>query len=67
MKLVNNLVVAANMASAFEALVIGAKAGHDADTMVQVLNASTGRSFASTDMVPRSVLTGRFDFGATLP
>ncbi len=66
MKLVNNLVVAANMASAFEALVIGAKAGLDADTMVQVLNASTGRSFVSTDMVPRSVLTGCFDFGATI-
>lgn len=66
MKLVNNLVVAANMASAFEALVMGAKAGLDADTMVQVLNASTGRSFVSTDMAPRNVLTGRFDFGATI-
>lgn len=66
MKLVNNLVVAANMAAVFEALVLGAKGGLDADMMVGILNASTGRSMVSTDMVPRSVLTGRFDFGATI-
>lgn len=66
MKLVNNLVAAANMASTFEALVMGASAGLDADAMAGVLNASTGRSMVSAEMVPRSVLTGRFDFGATI-
>jgi 3-hydroxyisobutyrate dehydrogenase-like beta-hydroxyacid dehydrogenase len=66
MKLVNNLVVAANMASLFEALVLGAKAGLDADSMVAVLNASTGRSMVSAEIVPRSVLTGTFDFGASV-
>ena len=66
MKLVNNLVIAANMASTFEALVLGAKAGLDADAMVAVLNASTGRSLVTTDIVPRSVLTRSFDFGATI-
>jgi 3-hydroxyisobutyrate dehydrogenase-like beta-hydroxyacid dehydrogenase len=54
MKLVNNLLIATNLAAAFEALVMGAKAGLDADLMVDVLNASTGRS-----------LPGTFDFGAT--
>lgn len=66
MKLVNNLVVAANMASLFEALVLGVKGGLDAGMMTDVLNASTGRSMASTDMLPRSVLTGTFDFGAAI-
>lgn len=64
MKLVNNLLIAHNMAGAFEALVLGAKAGLDAAMMVDVLNASTGRSMVTTDMVPQSVLTGTFDFGA---
>lgn len=66
MKLVNNLISAANMASAFEALVIGAKAGLDADVMVQVVNASTGRNSATVDKIPQSVLTGSFDYGARL-
>ncbi|TDR94990.1 NAD(P)-dependent oxidoreductase [Enterovirga rhinocerotis] len=66
MKLVNNLISAANMASAFEALVIGAKAGLDPDMMVQVINVSTGRNSATLDKVPQSVLTGSFDYGARL-
>lgn len=66
MKLVNNLVVAANMVAAFEALVFGAAAGLDPQMMTDVLNASTGRSMVSAEMVPASVLTGRFDFGATI-
>jgi 3-hydroxyisobutyrate dehydrogenase-like beta-hydroxyacid dehydrogenase len=66
MKLVNNLISAANMASAFEALVIGAKAGLDPALMVEVVNASTGRNSATQDKVPQSVLTGSFDYGARL-
>jgi 3-hydroxyisobutyrate dehydrogenase-like beta-hydroxyacid dehydrogenase len=66
MKLVNNLINAANMATAFEALVLGAKGGLDADMMVQVINASTGRNSATTDKVPKSVLGGSFDYGARL-
>ncbi len=64
MKLVNNLVLACNMAGTFEALVMGAKAGLDAGTMTDVLNASTGCSRVTTDIIPRSVLPGSFDFGA---
>ena len=66
MKLVNNLVVAANMASTFEALVLGAAAGLDPRSMTDVLNASTGRSMVSAEMVPHNILNGRFDFGATI-
>jgi 3-hydroxyisobutyrate dehydrogenase len=65
MKLVNNLLVATNMVAAFEALVMGAKAGLDADLMVEVLNASTGRSLVTTHIVPKAILPGTFDFGAT--
>lgn len=66
MKLVNNLISAANMASAYEALVLGAKAGLDADLMVEVINASTGRNSATTDKIPKSVLPRTFDYGATI-
>lgn len=65
MKLVNNLLIAANMVSAFEALAMGAKAGLDPDTMVDVVNAGTGRSFVSSDMMP-AVLSRRFGFGAAI-
>jgi len=54
------------MVAAFEALVFGAAAGLDPQMMTDVLNASTGRSMVSAEMVPASVLTGRFDFGATI-
>jgi 3-hydroxyisobutyrate dehydrogenase len=65
MKLVNNLMIATNMVAAFEGLVMGAKAGLDPDLMVDVLNASTGRSLVTTDIVPKAILPGTFDFGAT--
>ena len=65
MKLDNNIISASNMASAFEALVLGAKAGLDADLMVDVINASTGRNSATTDKVPKAVLPGTFDYGAS--
>ena len=65
MKLVNNLLIAANMVSAFEALAMGAKAGLDPDAMVDVVNAGTGRSFVTSDMMP-AVLSRRFGFGAAI-
>ena len=57
MKLVNNLISAANMAAAFEALVLGAKGGLDAGLMVEVINASTGRNSAT----PSTASASRFD------
>src|SRR5918998_3315942 len=65
MKLVNNLLIAANMVSAFEALSLGAKAGLDPDTMVEVVNAGTGRSFVTSDMMPAAA-SPRFGLGAAL-
>jgi 3-hydroxyisobutyrate dehydrogenase-like beta-hydroxyacid dehydrogenase len=66
MKLVNNLISAANMATAFEALVLGAKGGLDPDLMVNVINVSTGRNSATLDKVPKAVLPGTLDYGAKL-
>lgn len=66
MKLVNNLINAANMATAFEALVLGAKGGLDPDQMVEVINVSTGQNSATLTKVPRSVLPGTFDYGSSL-
>lgn len=66
MKLVNNLISAANMVSAYEALVLGAKAGLDPDQMVDIINVSTGRNSATTDKIPKAVLPGTFDYGASI-
>ncbi|MBI4183573.1 MAG: NAD(P)-dependent oxidoreductase [Proteobacteria bacterium] len=64
MKLVNNLVWAANNLAAAEALVMGAKAGLDAETMLAVINASSGRNSATEDKFPTFVLPRTFNDGS---
>jgi 3-hydroxyisobutyrate dehydrogenase-like beta-hydroxyacid dehydrogenase len=66
MMLVNNLINAAKMAAAFQALVLGAKAGLDRNQMVEILNVSTGQNSAMLTQVPRSMLPGTFDHGPSL-
>lgn len=63
MKLANNMLSAAAMAISSEAIVMGVKAGLDAKTMVDVINAGSGRNTATQDKFPRSILTRRFDYG----
>lgn len=63
MKLINNICSAAALAITSEAMVLGAKAGLDAETMIDVLNAGSGRNSASVDKIPRFVLPRSFDFG----
>jgi 3-hydroxyisobutyrate dehydrogenase-like beta-hydroxyacid dehydrogenase len=63
MKLVNNVLSATAICVTSEALVMGAKAGLDADTMIAVINAGSGRNTATEDKFPRCVLPRRFDFG----
>ena len=62
-KLANNLMSAASLAIAAEALAMGAKAGVDPAVMLEILNASSGRNSATQDKIPRHVLNRRFDFG----
>lgn len=63
MKLVNNLLSGAALAITSEAMLLGAKAGLDPDTMIEVLNAGSGRNSATQDKFPRAILTRRFDAG----
>jgi 3-hydroxyisobutyrate dehydrogenase-like beta-hydroxyacid dehydrogenase len=65
-KLANNMISAAGMASAFEAAAMAVKAGVDARTLIDTINASTGRNTATTDKFPTSVLTRTFDYGGKL-
>jgi 3-hydroxyisobutyrate dehydrogenase-like beta-hydroxyacid dehydrogenase len=62
-KLGNNMMAAAAIIVAAEALAMGVKAGVNPRVMNDVLNASTGRNTATTDKVPRAILPGTFDFG----
>ncbi|HEY0439245.1 MAG TPA: NAD(P)-dependent oxidoreductase [Xanthobacteraceae bacterium] len=65
MKVLNNLMSATAVAITSEAMVVGAKAGLDASTMLEVINAGSGRNTASADKFPRCVVPRRFDFGFT--
>ena len=60
MKAVNNALLAVNLIALAEGLSGLVKAGVSARTAVDVLNASSGRSFASESLVPERVLTGRW-------
>jgi 3-hydroxyisobutyrate dehydrogenase-like beta-hydroxyacid dehydrogenase len=63
LKLVNNLLAATTWAAACEVLAMGAKAGLDPELMVDVINKSSGRSFATERFAAGPVLSRRFDFG----
>jgi 3-hydroxyisobutyrate dehydrogenase-like beta-hydroxyacid dehydrogenase len=63
MKLVNNVLSAAAMASTAEAMVTGVKAGLDPRQMLEVINAGTGRNTATEDKFTKAILPGTFDLG----
>ena len=58
MKAVNNALLAINILALAEGLVTLSKAGIAPRTAVEVLNASSGRSFVSEALIPERVLTG---------
>ena len=63
LKVINNLISVTSLAIASEALVMGCKAGLDPKVMMDVINAGTGRTNATTDKIPKFVLSRSFDFG----
>jgi 3-hydroxyisobutyrate dehydrogenase-like beta-hydroxyacid dehydrogenase len=63
MKLLNNLLSATAMAISSEAVVMGVKAGLDAQQIVDVINHGSGRNTATQDKIPRCVIPRTFDFG----
>ena len=66
MKALNNLVSATQFGVVSEALIIGRRFGLDPAVMVEIMNASTGRSFATEIPIKQHVLTGTFATGFAL-
>jgi len=60
MKIINNTLYATSMIASLEALVYGVKAGLDSKTMLDVINVSSGRSFATLERIPQCVLDRSF-------
>jgi 3-hydroxyisobutyrate dehydrogenase len=65
MKLANNFLSATALAATSEAIAFGLSEGLEMATMLEVLNASSGRSAATSDKFPDHVLTGRYAAGFT--
>ncbi len=63
MKALNNYVAAAAYTATAEALMIGARFGLDDKQMVEIINASTGRSFNSEVVFASQVVTRQFETG----
>jgi 3-hydroxyisobutyrate dehydrogenase len=66
MKALNNLVSAAGLLAAGEALLVGRRFGLEPARMLEVLNASTGRNHATEHKLAQFVLSRRFDAGFSL-
>jgi 3-hydroxyisobutyrate dehydrogenase-like beta-hydroxyacid dehydrogenase len=66
MKLLNNLLSATAMAISSEAIVMGVKAGLDAQQIMDVINAGTGRNSATADKIPRCVIPRKFNTGFSI-
>ena len=63
LKLANNFLSATALAATSEALVFGLSVGIDMGTMLEVLNASSCQSAATTDEFPNHVQNGRYASG----
>ena len=63
LKLANNFLSASALAATSEAVAFGSALGLEMDVMLDVLNASSGQSQATTDKFPNHVLTGRYAAG----
>jgi 3-hydroxyisobutyrate dehydrogenase len=66
MKALNNYVSAAGLAAAVEAVLAGSRFGLDPQTMVAILNASTGRNNSTENKFPQFILPRRFASGFSL-
>ena len=60
MKALNNYVAAAGMAAACEAILIGKRVGLDPSIMVDIMNVSTGRNFATEVVIKDQVISGKY-------
>lgn len=62
-KLANNILAAANLVAVGEVLAMAGKAGIDGETLFDVINASSGRSWVSEVAYPKYVLPRTWDQG----
>ena len=60
LKIINNTLYATSLIASCEALVYGVKAGLDPKTMLDVINVSSGRSFATLERIPQCALDRSF-------
>lgn len=67
MKALNNYVYAAGLLAGCEALLAVRAMGLDADTFVDILNASSGRNVATETKLRQFILSGSFSGGFSLP
>ena len=65
-KALNNLMSAANLMVASEALVAGRRFGLDPAVMLEIINAASGRSTATETKWPNFVLPEKYDSGFTI-
>jgi 3-hydroxyisobutyrate dehydrogenase len=66
MKALNNFLAATSSAAGAEAIAIGRQFGLDPAIMADVINASTGRSFVSENLIKQHVLSGAYATGFAL-
>lgn len=66
MKALNNFLAATSFAAASEAVAVGRRFGLDPAVMTDVINVSTGRSFATENLIRQHVLSGTFGTGFAL-
>ncbi len=64
-KLLNNFLSATALAATSEAIAFGVGQGIPMQTILDILNVSTGRNSATDDKFPRRIMHGRYDAGFT--
>ena len=66
MKALNNYVAATGLAAACEALLIGKRFGLEPEVMADIMNVSTGKNFATENLLKQHIISGSFSAGFTL-
>jgi 3-hydroxyisobutyrate dehydrogenase len=66
MKALNNYVAATGLMAVCEAILIGKRFGLDGEVMADILNVSTGKNFATENLLKQHILTESFSAGFTL-
>jgi 3-hydroxyisobutyrate dehydrogenase len=64
-KVLNNFLSATALAATSEAIAFGTAQGIDMKTILDIVNASSGRNSATDDKFPNRILHGRYDAGFT--